>query len=87
MNRFIQLIEKVGIDRVTHLLVGFGITSLGFPMGNTATLVAFAVSVFVALAKELYDQFTYGGFDAIDMLWTDAGAAAAVIYFLIISAA
>lgn len=87
MNGFVKIIEKVGIDRVLHFLAGFVITSLGQPFGETGTLVALAIAAVVALAKEIYDKITYGGFDTIDMLCTDAGAGAAGIYFLILTAA
>lgn len=68
--------QKIPYDKQLHLIAGATISAgtyavVHYNTGNktTATFAAIGVTAFAGLSKELYDQYSYGGFD-----WKDFGA-------------
>ena len=55
-------------DKCLHFLVGFIIFSItNLFLGNLFSLGIVAV---IALLKECYDEYDYGGFDIVDFIFT-----------------
>lgn len=61
----------MGIDKLYHLIAGFIIQLL---FGFTWVIIA-------ALAKEWYDEYKYGGWDWMDILFTLFGALIGITLF------
>ena len=82
--RLTDMVERVGIDRVLHLCIGFIVTSLGFPLGVMAVVYSLLSAIVLAIVKEIADELRYGGFDITDLLWTVTGASLAFTYYIIL---
>lgn len=70
---FYSLLSKAGIthgrDKILHAIVGFVVGILSnVLLHGSATMVLPVLAV--AIGKELYDEFKYGGFDFFDMFTT-----------------
>ncbi len=75
IDKLYELLTKIGItksqDKVLHILAGLIITiAVGFALTVSHGVLA---GVIAGLAKELYDQYDYNGFDFLDLLATYAG--------------
>lgn len=75
-------------DKVLHFVAGAAIADATFIAAykitedrNKSALIAFGTSIFAGLAKEVYDQISYGGFDEKDWASTAMGGAAVSISF------
>lgn len=58
-------------DKKLHLLCGFAIAIVA---GSYTPATGLICSVAAGVAKEVYDEYDYGGFDKQDMLATWAGS-------------
>lgn len=61
-------LPQIKQDKANHFIYGFAIYIISsiFFTPLIATLITFGV----ALGKELYDEYDYGGFDIIDLIFT-----------------
>lgn len=59
-----KLISKIGVDKVLHFCGGWIIFDI-----NGYMLTVFGVAVM----KEIYDEYDYGGFSVLDILATVLG--------------
>lgn len=61
-------LPQIRQDRANHFIYGFIIYILSsiFFTPLIATLITFGI----ALGKEIYDEYDYGGFDIIDLIFT-----------------
>ncbi len=61
-------LPQIRQDRANHLIYGFMI----YILSNIffIDLLSLGIVVVVALGKELYDEWDYGGFSIIDLLYT-----------------
>lgn len=71
-----DILKKIPYDKQLHLIAGATISAgtyavVHYNTGNktTATFAAVGVTALAGISKELYDQYSYGGFD-----WKDFGA-------------
>lgn len=78
--------QKIPYDKQLHLIAGATISAgtyavVHYNTGNktTATLASIGVTAFAGLSKELYDQYSYGGFDWRDFEATMAGSIPVII--------
>ena len=71
---------NIPLDKKTHFLAGFSIAAVSLPLG---LLAAFFIAAAIGLLKEVvYDKLTGGDVDAMDFVWTVAGAVAFIIWTL-----
>lgn len=80
------LIEKAGIDRVLHFLVGFAFTLAGFMFGlgfsnSPAGWGGWACFIIVAIAF-IKEKFVDKSFDFVDIWYTFIGAVLAVLLYV-----
>ena len=77
------LSDKTGIaqDKWLHFIGGFVISIVGMILFNHAPF-AFLLAILVGLAKELMDDFIYGGFDFLDWLATVLGGSLILLLLL-----
>lgn len=68
-NKIMLLIPH---DKCLHFMVGFII----FSVANLflGSLISLGIVAVIALLKECYDQYDYGGFSTIDILFTISSA-------------
>ena len=64
---------KKNADKACHFMAGL-IIAIVFSLLFTPVTGVFA-GVFAGIAKEIYDEFTYGGFDFWDLFATVSGSA------------
>ncbi len=61
-------LPKIKEDKANHFIYGFAIhMGSNLFLGDFMSLVV--VSIF-ALGKEIYDEYKYGGFDFVDLIYT-----------------
>lgn len=69
-------------DKALHFAAGLTISLLiGFLFWNP--IVGFAVAATVGIAKEVKDEYVYGGFDALDLLSTGLGGLTGALIFIL----
>lgn len=69
-------------DKVLHFLAGMTISLLiGFLFWNP--VIGFTIASALGLAKEVKDEVTYGGFDAVDLLATAFGGFTGALIFIL----
>lgn len=66
-------------DKKLHFIAGLCITCIAVLLcylcnGTVKLWFGLGFGVIAGVAKEVYDQITYGGFDKLDMFYTWAGA-------------
>lgn len=76
-------------DKKLHLLAGICITCVAVLLcylcyGPVNIWIGLGCGMVAGVAKEIYDEITYGGFDKLDMLATWAGSllGAGLVYIL-----
>lgn len=66
--------EKIfSLDKILHFVVGALITALVALFFPVAAPAAFLVAISAGFAKEIFDRFTDGRFDFVDLFATWAG--------------
>ena len=65
-----------GQDKVLHFIAGFIVGAVGMLLFGGFSVIAV---IAVAIGKELYDEFKYGGFDFFDMFATLVGGWVGII--------
>ena len=77
MNKLKELSSKflpnVPYDKKLHFLCGFAIALIGGIITDPITGIGLAIAA--GIAKECYDDYSYGKFDIADMLTTWIGGA------------
>lgn len=74
MKKILNFLGSIAADKLLHFIVGMliaGIVGITPCFANYALIVA----VVAGLAKEVYDEFSYGGWDSFDLLYTAIGGA------------
>ncbi len=86
MSRFSQVVEKIGADRILHvlacLIITLVVTLICHKCGEgawVAAAIGAVVSIVVGIGKELYDFFAGGYVDRGDLAADFAGAMAGMI--------
>jgi hypothetical protein len=68
------MMEKIfSLDKILHFVVGALITALVALFVPVAAPAAFLVAVVAGFTKEIFDRFTDGKFDFLDLFATWAG--------------
>jgi len=74
--------SKIPVDKLLHFLVGIAIAAILYPFGYKLTLI---VLVFIALAKELWDDHNNQGTpEVMDFLVTVLGGVLLVIWYTLV---
>ena len=76
-------IGNIPSDKMLHLIAGMliaGVVGIIPCFANYALIVA----VVAGVAKEVYDEFSYGGWDSIDLLYTAIGGAVMQLFVWIL---
>lgn len=74
MKKIIDFLGSIAADKLLHLIAGMliaGVVGIIPCFANYALIVA----VIAGVAKEVYDEFSYGGWDSLDLLYTVIGGA------------
>ena len=68
-------------DKKLHLLCGFAISIVA---GSYTPATGLICGMVAGVAKEVYDEYDYGGFDYVDMLvtWLGAISGAGLVYVI-----
>jgi len=61
-------LPKITEDKANHFIYGFAIFILSTLF--FADIICFTIVLAVAFAKECYDEYDYGGFDIVDLIYT-----------------
>lgn len=72
MKKIIDFLGSIQADKLLHLIAGMliaGVVGIIPCFANYALIVA----VVAGVAKEVYDEFSYGGWDSADLLYTAIG--------------
>ena len=76
--------EKIfSIDKILHFVVGALITALVALFVPEGAPIAFLVAIVAGFAKEIFDRFTDGNFDFLDLFATWAGGLIVQIFIWI----
>lgn len=73
MRRLLQTLGSIPSDKMLHFIAGMLITAIVAVIVPRFAPLAVTVAVVAGLAKEVYDEITYGGFDFKDWLATVIG--------------
>ena len=65
-------LPQIHHDKANHFIYGFVIFVLANLILNS--YLSLAVVFIIALGKEIYDEWKYGGFDWVDLVYTIAPA-------------
>ena len=85
MKALTNFIDKVGIDKVLHFVVGALIDALMFPFGKELTIVGIFAVFILSCLKELLDSYEDGNrCDWIDVFASVLGAACMCGYYYIV---
>lgn len=74
MKKIIDFLGSIKADKLLHFIAGMiiaGVVGIIPCFANYALIVA----VIAGVAKEVYDEFSYGGWDSLDLLYTAIGGA------------
>jgi len=82
MDIIFKKMAEIPKDKLLHSFYGTLIFVVLTIIG-TQSIIAFSVVIVIAILKELYDEYTYGGFDIIDILFTIFIPALFLIKYLI----
>lgn len=74
-----KLLEKVGIDRILHFLVGCWIAAIGMVFGWSGVGFAALITLIISVFKEQMDDY----FDWIDILAAMIGVGVSSLVYLI----
>jgi hypothetical protein len=74
MKKIIDFLGTIQADKLLHLIAGMLIAGVVGIIPSFANY-AFIVAVVAGVAKEVYDEFSYGGWDSFDLLYTAIGGA------------
>lgn len=61
-------LPQIRQDRANHFIYGFVIYIIASVF--FIPLISFLITAIIALGKELYDEYDYGGFDIKDLIFT-----------------
>jgi hypothetical protein len=79
LKKIIDFLGTIQADKLLHFIVGMliaGVIGIIPCFANYALIVAAVAGV----AKEVYDEFSYGGWDSLDLLYTAMGGAVMQIF-------
>lgn len=65
----------ISTDKMLHFLAGMSIVGVSSTCMPGIANWAFVAAIIAGVAKEIYDEVSYGGFDLIDLLSTTVGGA------------
>lgn len=74
MEKILNFLGSIKADKLLHFIAGMiiaGVVGIIPCFANYALIVA----VIAGVAKEVYDEFSYGGWDSFDLLYTAIGGA------------
>ena len=83
MKKIIDFLGSIQADKLLHFIAGMlvaGVVGIIPCFANYALIVA----VVAGVAKEVYDEFSYGGWDSLDLLYTAIGGAVMQIFVWIL---
>lgn len=83
MKKILNFLGSIAADKLLHFIAGMliaGIVGIIPCFANYALVVA----VIAGVAKEVYDEFSYGGWDSLDLLYTAIGGAVMQIFVWIL---
>lgn len=85
MKSLENVIEKIGIDKVMHVLVGAVIDAMLMPFGIEYTILGVMFVFMLSCVKELIDSFEAGNkCDWMDVLYSVSGALMMCIYMHVV---
>lgn len=85
MKGLTKLINKVGIDKVLHFVIGALLNALLYPFGREYTIIGVMAVFMLSCVKETIDSYEEGnGCDWLDVLWSVMGAIAISMYYYLI---
>lgn len=67
MEKVIKYLEKIDKDKLLHFMWGMVVWFVASMVSAGIGLLAVIV---VAISKEAYDEYKYGGADIMDFVWT-----------------
>jgi hypothetical protein len=79
LKKIIDFLGSIQADKLLHLISGMLIAGMVGIIPCFANY-AFIVAVVAGVAKEVYDEFSYGGWDSLDLLYTAIGAVVMQIF-------
>lgn len=74
MKKILNFLGSIAADKLLHFIAGMLIAGIVGIIPCFANY-AFIVAVIAGVAKEVYDEFSYGGWDSLDLLYTALGGA------------
>lgn len=83
LKKIMDWLGSIPADKLLHFVAGMliaGVVGLIPCFANYALIVA----VIAGVAKEVYDEFSYGGWDSLDLLYTAIGGAVMQIFVWIL---
>lgn len=83
MKKIIDFLGTIQADKLLHFIAGMLIAG-GVGIIPCFANYAFIVAVVAGVAKEVYDEFSYGGWDSIDLLYTAIGGAVMQLFVWIL---
>lgn len=83
MKKIMDFLGSIQADKLLHLIAGMLIAGAIGIIPCFANY-AFIVAVVAGVAKEVYDEFSYGGWDSLDLLYTAIGGAVMQIFVWIL---
>ncbi len=79
MKKIIDFLGSIQADKLLHFIAGMLIAGV-VGVIPCFTNYAFIVAVIAGVVKEVYDEFSYGGWDSLDLLYTAIGGAVMQIF-------
>lgn len=79
LKKIMDFLGSIQADKLLHLIAGMLIAGVVGIIPCFANY-AFIVAVIAGVAKEVYDEFSYGGWDSFDLLYTAIGGAVMQIF-------
>jgi hypothetical protein len=67
MKKLLTILANIPKDKLLHSFYGTLVYALSLLINP---VFAISATIFIAVAKEVYDEFAYGGFDFKDILFT-----------------
>lgn len=83
LKKIMDWLGSIPADKLLHFVAGMLIAGVVGIIPCFANY-AFIVAVVAGLAKEVYNEFSYGGWDSLDLLYTAIGGAVMQIFVWIL---
>ena len=83
MKHLVNILASIPTDKLLHFVVGTFIASFFALVVPTGRLWCIAPVVLAAIAKEVYDEIDYGGFDWVDIAYTVEGGLIIQVFALL----